>query len=104
MGNDKPQDAKSILIENLLVYLPLYTLAHCILYFEPQRSLFRPFKLNPRYPAHTLGLRELLRSLRGVAICTALEVMVNKLHVEKGGARADHAKQQAALVGASLTE
>jgi len=80
---DKPQDATSIFIENLLVYLPLYTLAHCILYFEPQRSLFRPFKLNPRYPPHSLVLRELLRSLRGVAICTALEVVVNKLHVEE---------------------
>ena len=25
-----------------------------------QRSLFRPFKLNPRYPAHTLVLRYFL--------------------------------------------
>ena len=90
--------------------------------FVFQRSFFRPFKLNPRYPAHSLVLRcsinkrticpyvenekynylsfrELLRSLRGVAICTALEVdfikdmsklifslfcqvVVNKLHVE----------------------
>merc|ERR1711934_67635 len=62
---DKPQDGTSIFIENLLVYLPIYTLAHCILYFEPQRSLFRPFKLNPCYPPHSLVFRELLRSLRG---------------------------------------
>jgi len=76
---DKPQDGTSIFIENLLVYLPIYTLAHCILYFEPQRSLFRPFKLNPCYPDHSLVFRELLRSLRGVAICTTLEVQYPRL-------------------------
>ena len=70
---DKPQDASSIFFENLLVgklsslekknkdfmfsnenenlkvYLPLYSLAHCILYFEPQvSSRFNNLPIKPQ--------------------------------------------------------
>jgi len=77
---DSPQSATTLLKENLMVWVPLYTLAHFVLYLEPQRSLFRPFKLNPRYPSNSLIGREVFRSLRGVAICTLYEVLVNRFH------------------------
>jgi len=78
--NDSPQSLSSLLLENLATYLPLYTVCHFMLYVEPQRSLFRPFKLNPRYPSLSLIGREMFRSLRGVLICSLYEVLVNQLH------------------------
>ena len=50
------------------------------MYVKPQRSLFHPFKLNPNYPPNSLILKEILRSARGVGICTFYSVIVNKLH------------------------
>jgi len=80
MVHDSPQTPYTLLLENLLTWFPLYTLAHLLFYVEPQRSLFHPFKLNPRYPSNSLIRKEMFRSLRGVAICTLYEVVVNSLH------------------------
>jgi len=77
---DSPQSAYSIFLENMVTYIPLYSVAHILLYVEPQRSLFHPFKLNPRYPSNSLVIKEIFRSIRGVCILSLYEVVVNSLH------------------------
>ena len=78
--NNKPQSASSLAFENYLVWFFVYAVASFLLCVKPQRSLFHPFKLNPKYPAGSLLLKEVLRSVRGVAICTIYCVIVNYLH------------------------
>jgi len=78
--NNNPQSAYSLAFENYAVWFVVYFVAHFLMYVKPQRSLFHPFKLNPNYPQVSLILKELLRSVRGVAICTLYAIMVNKLH------------------------
>ena len=78
--SDAVQSPTSLMLENYSVWLSLYSLAHLILYVEPQRSIFHPFKLNPNYPSYKLIGKEFLRSARGVAIGTIWEVTVYQLH------------------------
>ena len=78
--NNKPQAAKDLAFENYVIWILFYTIAHFLMYVKPQRSLFHPFKLNPNYPPVSLVFKEILRSLRGVAICTFYAIMVNRLH------------------------
>ena len=70
----------SLALENYTIWVSLYSLAHLILYVEPQRSFFHQFKLNPNYPRHWLIVKEFLRSARGVAIGTIFEASVFHLH------------------------
>ena len=77
---NKPQSATELAIENYTIWMFFYTIAHFLMYVKPQRALFHPFKLNPNYPSSWLVLKEILRSLRGVAICTFYAIMVNRLH------------------------
>ena len=79
--NNKPQAATELVIENYVIWILFYTIAHFLMYVKPQRSLFHPFKLNPNYPPVSLVLKEIFRSIRGVAICTFYAIMVNQLHV-----------------------
>ena len=51
----------SLALENYTIWLSLYSLAHLILYVEPQRSLVHPFKLNPNYPRHQLIVKEVIK-------------------------------------------
>ena len=77
---NEPQSASSLAFEHYVIWILFYGLAHFVMYVEPQRSLFRPFKLNPNYPPVSLVLKEIFRSVRGVAICTLYAVLVNNLH------------------------
>ena len=63
-----------LLGENLLLWGTVFGAAHCLLYALPAgRSVFGKWKINPRYPPRALVVRECLRSMRGVAIASALE-------------------------------
>ena len=66
--------------ENFTIWILVYSTAHFLMYVKPQRSLFHPFKLNPNYPPNSLILKEILRSARGVGICTFYAIIVNKLN------------------------
>ena len=55
-------------MENFSLWTSIYSIAHLVLYVQPQRSLFHPFKLNPAYPAAGLVVREVARSARGVGV------------------------------------
>jgi len=81
MVNNKPQSASAIVLENFALWGVVYSVAHFLLYVKPQRSLFHPFKLNPNYPPVSLVVKEILRSARGVAICTLYSIIVNQLYV-----------------------
>ena len=54
-----PQPATDMAFENFVIWASFYFTAHILLYVEPQRSLFHPFKLNPNYPPHSLVLKEI---------------------------------------------
>jgi len=75
-----PQSPADLAFENYTLWTLLYCFAHFVMYVKPQRSLFHPFKLNPNYPPSGLIFKEILRSLRGVGICTFYSIIVNKLH------------------------
>jgi Delta7-sterol 5-desaturase len=68
-----------ILLENYLLWLSLYLLAYFVFYIQPQRNLFKPFKLNPNYPPLRLVGIEFLRSFRGIFICSLEEIFINHL-------------------------
>ena len=51
------------------------------MYVEPQRNLFKPFKLNKQYPKNSLIVKEILRSARSVFIASTYECFVNYLFV-----------------------
>jgi len=78
--NNKPQAASTLAYENYLVWIVVYFTAHLLMYVKPQRDLFHPFKLNPNYPPGHLILKEMVRSARGVAICTLYAAIVNQLY------------------------
>ena len=49
--------------ENLKVYLPLYSLAHCILYFEPQvSSRFNNLPIKPQLREQLIARNENLEN------------------------------------------
>ena len=62
---DEPQSGFDLAIENYFIWAICYFTAHFLMYVEPQKSLLRPFKLNPNYPPYSLVLKEILRSIRG---------------------------------------
>ena len=62
---DVPQSGFDLALENYSIWAICYFTAHFLMYVEPQKSLLRPFKLNPNYPAYSLVLKEILRSIRG---------------------------------------
>ena len=78
--NNKPQPLASLAFENFAVWSVVYCLAHFLMYVKPQRSLFHPFKLNSNYPPSSLVFKEVLRSVRGVSICTFYATIINHLH------------------------
>jgi sterol desaturase/sphingolipid hydroxylase (fatty acid hydroxylase superfamily) len=78
---NKPQTATELALENYTFWTLFYTFFHFMMYVKPQRSLFHPFKLNPNYPPGSLVLKEIFRSVRGVAICTFYEIVVNQLYM-----------------------
>ena len=82
MINNKPQAPSSILLENFLTWSLLYTTMHILMYVEPQRSLFHPFKLNPNYPKTSLILKEVCQSACGVLIISIYEVFINRMYQE----------------------
>ena len=49
------------------------------MYVEPQRNLFKPFKLNKQYPKSSLVAKELARSARSVFIACVYECFINYL-------------------------
>ena len=75
-----PQAPADLAFENFTIWILVYSTAHILMYIKPQRSLFHPFKLNPNYPPNSLILKEILRSGRGVGICTFYTVIVKKLY------------------------
>lgn len=76
--DDKPQPSRYLLLENFGLWFFTYLVAHLLMYVEPQRSFFHPFKLNSRYPSGALMLKEFFRSARGVLIGTLFEIAINR--------------------------
>ena len=62
---DETQTGFDLVIENYSIWAICYFTAHFLMYVEPQKSLLRPFKLNPNYPPYSLVLKEILRSILG---------------------------------------
>ena len=80
MSDGHPATAKYLMIENISVWFFLYSLVYIVTYEEPQRRLFRPFKLNPKYPSLSLVAREIIRSARGVLIVTLYGIFIHDQH------------------------
>lgn len=78
--SDEPQPFGILSLENFALWFVIYSVAWIVLYVEPQRSLLRPFKLNPHFPAPGLMATEFVRSARGVLIATLFECGINNLH------------------------
>ena len=78
--DDEPKSFSSLAFENFVVWGIVYGIASLLMYVKPQRSLFHPFKLNPKYPSGSLMMKEVLRSVRGVAICTFYAAIINLFH------------------------
>mmetsp|Transcript_23132 Transcript_23132/g.39138 ORF Transcript_23132/g.39138 Transcript_23132/m.39138 type:complete len:301 (+) Transcript_23132:71-973(+) len=74
-----------LLKENLTVWSVLYVPSQIILYSEISKHLFKGFKFNPKYPSPILMLKEMIRSLRGVYICTVYESLVYRLPMPNMG-------------------
>ena len=68
-----------LLKENLIIWSVLYISAQLFLYSETSRDLVKDLKFNPKYPSKILMLKEMIRSLRGVYICTVYESIVYRL-------------------------
>jgi hypothetical protein len=64
-----------LLKENLIIWAVLYIPSQIFLY-GPSRNLVADFKFNKKYPPAFLMLKEFLRSVRGVFICTVYEAIV----------------------------
>lgn len=60
---------------NWLLWFVVYGTAHLLLYITPGPHVFRPFKLNKKYPPNALVAKEIMRSTRGVAIGAVLETL-----------------------------
>lgn len=73
---DDPMDRSQLLKENLLIWSVLYLPIQFLLYSTFTRHWFKSFKLNPKYPSPVMMTKELIRSLRGVYICSFYEYMV----------------------------
>merc|ERR1719219_1240029 len=67
-------------MENVILWVVPYSIAHFLMYIKPQRSFFHPFKLNPNYPPSSQVMKEIFRSMRAITICTVYCVMVNQFH------------------------
>ena len=80
---DKPSPWRAVVKENYLLWFTLYSVAHLLMYVEPQRNLFRPWKLNKKYPEAKLILREIFRSAMGVMIGSLYEIGLYYLISEK---------------------
>jgi len=80
VGDEAPQEASTIIMKNIVIWLVVYTFAHVLTHVEPQRKLFRPFKFNPNYPSISLVRREFIRSVRGVLIGSMYEILINNQH------------------------
>ena len=74
-----PEEWWMVFLENLLLWLSVYSVAYMVIYLEPSSSIFRPFKFNPQYPERSMVLREFFRSVRGVLICSLMEVVTGTL-------------------------
>eukprot|EP00658_Telonema_sp_P-2_P006996 TRINITY_DN12617_c0_g1_i5.p1 TRINITY_DN12617_c0_g1~~TRINITY_DN12617_c0_g1_i5.p1 ORF type:complete len:303 (+),score=71.47 TRINITY_DN12617_c0_g1_i5:112-1020(+) len=68
-----PRGWYALTLENLGIWMLVYGLAYLILFVEPHRTVFSKLKFQPKYPAPSLVAKEILRSIRGVLICTAME-------------------------------
>merc|ERR1711872_317922 len=78
--DNKPKSLSELAFENFATWFVVYGVASFLMYVKPQRSLFHPFKLNPSYPSGSLVMKEALRSLRGVGICTLYCAITHKLY------------------------
>lgn len=81
--NDEPSSIQTIIAENYGLWLTVYAIATWILYVEPQRKLFKPFKLSPHFPDLDLMKVEFMRSARSVFIACLYEHGINWLHNTK---------------------
>lgn len=80
---DKPSPWAVVLKENYMLWFTLYSIAHLLMYVEPQRNLFRPWKLNKDYPNSSLLFVEFIRSARSVLIASLYEIGLYYLIVEE---------------------
>jgi sterol desaturase/sphingolipid hydroxylase (fatty acid hydroxylase superfamily) len=81
--HDSGTALSTLLCEHFALWLVLYSACHFLMYLEPGKSWFHPFKLNKRYPASSLVRTEMARSARGVFIGTVETWLVFQLH-ERG--------------------
>jgi len=79
--DDTPKDWQYIITENYTIWLLLYSAAWLFLYVVKATSkVFAPFKLNPGvYPPNSLVWVELLRSARGILICSIYEMAIHRM-------------------------
>ena len=82
LADNKAKSAHTLALENYAIWASVFSLAHFVLYVEPQRSFFHPFKLNPNYPPTSLILKEIGRSVRGevTLICCSLTAFASLMN------------------------
>ncbi len=81
----EPGAPKAVFIENFVVWFVPTLLVYALLYLDPFRRVFDKSKLNPAFPSKGLQAVEFCRSVRGVIICSAIEVWVNNAYAAAGG-------------------
>ena len=83
IGDGTPETLTNIFIKNFSLWGSFYSIFHILTHIKPQRKLFHPFKFNPNYPPLSLVTKEILRSMRGVLICSIYEFLINDQHVRE---------------------
>ena len=88
--NNKCLDSRHLLIENIIIWSVLYLPFQWFLYSKMTRGMVKGYKFNPKYPLVGLMLKEFIRSIRGVYICSVFESLVHRViyheteHVSNG--------------------
>lgn len=77
--NNKISSFNEILIENYILYFILYFTTYFLFYFSLFNKFFLSFKFNSNFPSYSLIFIELLRSLRGIFICSLEEYFIHYL-------------------------
>jgi lathosterol oxidase len=77
--NNQSHDFWYLLKENMTIWAVLYIPCQVLLYSTMSRHVFKHYKFNPQYPSTGLMMKEMIRSLRGVYICTVYESIVYRI-------------------------
>ncbi len=67
-----------IFIENIVIWTGLNSFVYLVFYISPMKRFLAKWKFNPMFPPRTLIMKEIARSIRGVAIGSAWEYGISR--------------------------